>query len=739
MVKALLVNGAVDMGIADIPNSDEGWGRINLGNIIDTRIPTGYFDQTTIFTTTGETWAIEYVPADPNEPVKVSLAWTDAPGPGGGGNPDALVNDLDLTLSGRDGTIYHGNVFTNGFSTTGGSADRVDNLENVFIQNPADSFTITVTAADINGDGVPYNGDGTDQDFALICKNCLNLNPFEILEPTSVDPAYAGPYNNPSKIIAHITKPADHLNKSHFTATVGGLPANVVTLYEGSDEYVLEVLPPAQSANGLYDLEVSATAGVQTVSDSETDAVLHADSSNVDAVLVIDRSGSMGYSGYMEPAKDAATLFVDLMSDNDQLGVVSFDHIIEVPHPLAVVDSVSRDAAKQAIASLTDRGLTSIGGGLQEGQNQLTNNGVATHPWAMVLLSDGYENTAPWVNDVLPSIQATKTVIHTISLGPDSDQALMIDIAAQTGGTYSLIPSRDPTVVRQRLGQVYSTIAGAVSGQQTLLSLTGLVQPGETDQKSVVIDSTIAEATFSVNWSNSTSTIYLTLRNPNGNTIDPSAAVSDPNVTHVSGPTYAYYRVISPTLTTGVWKMMITGGSISSSGIQAMTSTAEESYTALVTGRTTGAAVTVHAYFDEISYQANEPIKLSITLSDDQPIPDGEVTAIVGPLVTVGPSPQIQASAALPNPILALYDDGRHGDGLANNGVYANTLDASNTVNEGVYNFQVFATGTASNGDRFARSLQQNVSVGLDSTSFTSTYQEVAFNHTCYLPLILKP
>jgi len=32
--------------------------------------------------------------------------------------------------------------------------------------------TITITASSIGGDGVPYNGFPTDQDFALVCSNC---------------------------------------------------------------------------------------------------------------------------------------------------------------------------------------------------------------------------------------------------------------------------------------------------------------------------------------------------------------------------------------------------------------------------------------------------------------------------------------------------------------------------------------------------------------------------------------
>ncbi|MCI0344322.1 MAG: hypothetical protein L0221_02600, partial [Chloroflexi bacterium] len=46
-----------------------------------------------------------------------------------------------------------------------------------FVESPGASATITIDAINVAGDGVPYNGDTTDQDFALVCTNC-------ILEPT---------------------------------------------------------------------------------------------------------------------------------------------------------------------------------------------------------------------------------------------------------------------------------------------------------------------------------------------------------------------------------------------------------------------------------------------------------------------------------------------------------------------------------------------------------------------------
>lgn len=44
----------------------------------------------------------------------------------------------------------------------------MNNTEGIFLPpSPEGDYTITVTASQIGGDGVPNSGDGTDQDFAL--------------------------------------------------------------------------------------------------------------------------------------------------------------------------------------------------------------------------------------------------------------------------------------------------------------------------------------------------------------------------------------------------------------------------------------------------------------------------------------------------------------------------------------------------------------------------------------------
>jgi hypothetical protein len=185
MVKALLVNGATDMGTADIPNNNEGWGRVDLSNVINTGIPSFYLDQSQVLGTTGDTWSAEFIPDNVALPVKVSVAWSDAPG-AANANP-ALVNDLDLTVV-ESATTYLGNDFAAGVSTTGGAADSLNNLENVFLATPTGaSFVVTVTGSNIAGDGIPGNADTTDQDFAVVIQNVLEVATVNIVKEVDSD------------------------------------------------------------------------------------------------------------------------------------------------------------------------------------------------------------------------------------------------------------------------------------------------------------------------------------------------------------------------------------------------------------------------------------------------------------------------------------------------------------------------------------------------------------------------
>jgi subtilisin-like proprotein convertase family protein/subtilisin family serine protease len=204
LTKALLVNNATDLAggdngkgdtIAAGPNTDQGWGRVNLGNIFDSTTRR-YRDQlpADILNDSGHTRVRAYSVPDPNRPIKVTLAWTDAPGPTSG---DPVVNNLDLAVD-AGGRTYKGNVFSGSTSRTGGTADARNNVESVYL--PAGSATrigVTVRGTSIAGDGVPGVGDDTDQDYALVVSNAQGLPPTPVLsgeapQVTDADPGGDG-------------------------------------------------------------------------------------------------------------------------------------------------------------------------------------------------------------------------------------------------------------------------------------------------------------------------------------------------------------------------------------------------------------------------------------------------------------------------------------------------------------------------------------------------------------------
>ena len=197
MVKALLINGAIDMfggpngsggTLAHIPNSQQGWGRVSLENVVvqapaSDRGPKVFSDQRHAFTANGQQFTIRVAPVDTARPMRVTLVWTDSPG-AAGANP-ALMNDLDLEVINSVGTLFKGNVFANGFSISGGSADALNNVECVYLQNPSGVYEITVVASNLRANArPPFDAATPWQDFALVVDNAE----YALANPVSVVP-----------------------------------------------------------------------------------------------------------------------------------------------------------------------------------------------------------------------------------------------------------------------------------------------------------------------------------------------------------------------------------------------------------------------------------------------------------------------------------------------------------------------------------------------------------------------
>ncbi|GEM_PF-3193828 len=205
MVRALLANSAYDLpedhdgdGTIDhIPNRFEGWGRMDLTPFVDHDLDEGGpfmmydrvdEDMEETYLTTGDEETYTVAPMDSDEPLKISLAWDDAPAEAG--SDPALQNNLRLEVEDPEGNIYRGNAFaedagdqsTSGYSypdtdalsyfdMTGDGYDDINNLLNVYIEDPEPgAHEIRVVGHDIPEYANEYL-DIPNQDFSLAVQN----------------------------------------------------------------------------------------------------------------------------------------------------------------------------------------------------------------------------------------------------------------------------------------------------------------------------------------------------------------------------------------------------------------------------------------------------------------------------------------------------------------------------------------------------------------------------------------
>ena len=159
LIKALLILGAEDIGSRNIPNNDEGWGRINIRNSLAPADGQGiWVDDRSLLSASGNSKSYNFDIDIANDAFKAVLTWSDEYA--STFSNKQLVNNFDLEVIDPNGNVYLGNDFANGRSTTGGSADNTNNVEVVLI----DSAIIgqwTVKVKDT------YHGGSRSQPFAL--------------------------------------------------------------------------------------------------------------------------------------------------------------------------------------------------------------------------------------------------------------------------------------------------------------------------------------------------------------------------------------------------------------------------------------------------------------------------------------------------------------------------------------------------------------------------------------------
>ena len=173
--------------------------------------------------------------------------------------------------------------------------------------------------------------------------------------------------------------------------------------------------------------------------------------SNAELICVIDVSGSMR-GEKIQLVKQSLKALLELMGDNDKLGLVLFNHQSEKLLDLTYTTSENKKKIMSLIDSIGANGGTYILGGLEiainmlkerpKNENKNTNNKIISS--AIILLSDGIDNRMNHIeigNGLKQLIKNTDLIftLHTFGYGNDHDPKIMNTLATICDGSFYFV------------------------------------------------------------------------------------------------------------------------------------------------------------------------------------------------------------------------------------------------------------------------------------------------------------
>lgn len=319
----------------------------------------------------------------------------------------------------------------------------------------------------------------------------------------------------------------------------------------------------------------------------------------VDAVMVLDRSGSMSSRANpadpasqpkMQQLHKAAGMFIDMwkqLRDNeaaaqiqtttDRLGVVYFDDQIQwlkALVPGSQIDGPKNFASlnlaneKANIASVTANGWTSIGGGVKLAAEALPSPANETNRKVMVLMSDGMHNTAPDPSVIgnqvkidsanLANQPPLKIYSVTVGTGVAVDPVLNQQLATATGGYY-LNTEVDDSLLNNFFLQVLQN-THKFSTVETYRVLSDSARFSAPFVAQVPVTTTTTSLAFGLDWNPQRGRLRVRLTPPGGGTplvFDTSGAVGTVTAPNTGTLTGGVRLPLQNGVGAGVWGVSI--------------------------------------------------------------------------------------------------------------------------------------------------------------------------------------
>lgn len=266
----------------------------------------------------------------------------------------------------------------------------------------------------------------------------------------------------------------------------------------------------------------------------------------IDVMVVFDHSGSMAASAppigrsKLAEAQDAAALFVQLVREGqgDRIGLVGFStsaDLVVAPAPAATAKPALVGPPPFTgghIGGITAGGVTSIGAGV--GTALLALGGTANRR-AILLLTDGLQNTPPMLEEVEGALG--NTIVNVIGLGSDADidGPLLSRVAHEHGGHFTR--ATDGLALRKFFGLSFGNIfeTGALSDPEFVLKASQ--KQSDPHYFDVCGEERV---TLALTWDDLAAPLRAAIYTPSGK------LVSERSIVPVRGRSWVFWRIPLP-------------------------------------------------------------------------------------------------------------------------------------------------------------------------------------------------
>jgi hypothetical protein len=375
----------------------------------------------------------------------------------------------------------------------------------------------------------------------------------------------------------------------------------------------------------------------------------------VDAVLLVDASGSMLKTDAQMLRYEGAKLFLQFLGKDDRFALVSFADKANVVSELKEFSKEPADEVVKKINSIKTEGQYSdILEGIRAAERILEASPRNDAEQIIILLSDGKMEPNPsvglpstrtleLVNQALPELKAKEIKVHSLAFSDQADKMLLAEISAATDGLNWYTKNSD---------QVHKSFANlflAVKRPQVLPMRS----------RSFILDDDVSEATFYITREEGTK---LTLISPKNQemTVDKIPEW----VTWFAGKNFDVITMREPDV--GEWQVQ---GGVSAEGFATVLTNLK-----LVTDWPVIVRVDDKNVVQARLYDGEKPVALP------------EMSGVVQYAFQVMPTDRIAAAVAQD----FLNDEGRDGDRVAHDGIFSKYCTISEV---GEYKISIVARG----------------------------------------------